>query len=186
VISVQDIRGFIDTPARRHSFYCYSTANFAQESAIFIILVNQFRHDRKKRQAVLINDWFILGQIPAALARGGFISQVNIDDDQAQRTRNAVTGSVAAIGRTFADKVQRHGFFGAIGAKLGDTRLPQGLFDVPWAQVMQLLCDSQRYEPNLFNANSVYQPRGEFAQQMQVLRRHLTEAGFSPDNLGLY
>lgn len=190
---IDEFRAYTSTPARRHTFYCYCTKEFIQDQAIFFMLVEAFRISRRKRQALFLKDWFIDGNIPDALQEGGYLGIVNISSTLQQTVRTNTSNAVSAVGLTFRDKVRSHGFFGAIGKKLGDTSVSGTLFDTPQSQVVSMLDEAGKHgfgrdggAGATYQPDSTYQPLGAFAGQVQILRKHLKTADFDPDELGLY
>lgn len=190
---IDEFRAYTNTPARRHTFYCYCTKEFVQDQAIFFILVEAYRASRRKRQAAFLKDWFIDGNIPDALQDGGYLGIVNISDTLQNTVRANTNNAISAVGLTFRDKVKTHGFFGAIGKKLGDTSISGNLFDAPQNQVVTMLDETGKHgfggvggAGAKYQPDSAYQPLGAFANQMPLLRKHLKTAGFDPDDIGLY
>ena len=194
--------GYVDTPQRRHNLYCYCTHRWAQDSAVFFILVENWRKKRQKRQAQFINDWFIQGNIPDELTKGGYMMQVNLSPKLWDETNANVTNGIAAVGKTFADKRARHGggftgFLGAVGQKLfTDTSLAdEKVFNEAQnvaAVVMQGNNDSGFFGTRnpathfLYNPDATWQHNPIFDKQLPVLKRYLTMNGFSPVELGIY
>jgi hypothetical protein len=191
VITLKDLAGYTNTEARRQVFFSWSTTQFAQDQAVYYLLVKHYRLTPKKKQAQLIKEWFLDGKIPDDLQDKGFLSRVNI----AASVRDEVgktAGYYASI-RTFRDKVAyfaNKGFgAGSIGAAIGlklsgKTKPPADLFDATLTtDFLIMLDDSIRrgYRPD-----GPYQANGTFKTQTQKLRTHLQLAGFEPDFLGVY
>jgi hypothetical protein len=178
------------TKQRRHNFYCTSTISYTQETAIFALCVIGFKQSHKKRQAALLRTWFVDAQIPSALAKGGYISPLNISSDLAATSKTSINAAVDAVGKTFLNKVKNHGgglrgLAGAINQKYGDaTGVDPRLFD----ELLTGTLPEMFAVPAFANSNPdhVQQPNGNFADQIQTLKRHLREADFNPDDLGIY
>lgn len=187
--NVEKFREFTNTPARRHTFYCYCTQKFAQDQAIFFLLVEAFRQSRAKRHAIFINDWFIKGNIPPAL--DGFITQVNISSSLSKSVGGSVDTAVAAVGRTFSDKMAKHGggfggFLGALRQKAGDTGLDADLFKSAQNGMVEMLADPYNKFDSTYQPDGVYQPNPSFSKQLILFRKDLMSAGFDTKDLGLY
>lgn len=195
---IKEFRAYTNTQARRHTFYCYCTKEFIQDQAVFFLLVETYRQSRLKRQALFLNDWFINGNIPDELQDGGYIGIVNISSSLKANVSGQANAAVAAVGRTFSDKMANHGggvggFFGALRQKMGDTKLAGDIFDAPLAQVVTMLDETGKHgfggvggAGATYNADATYQPFGGFAHQVPIFRSHLKTAGFDPDQLGIY
>lgn len=196
--NINDFRNYTNSPARRHTFYCYCTQELVQDQAVFFLLVEAFHQSRLKRQAVFLNDWFILGNIPDDLQDRGYLGIVNIADASKNAVSRNATAAVDAIGKTFGDKMRNKGggikgFFGAMKQKIGDTRVDGALFDQPQAQVVGMLDETGKHgfgrdggAGATYLPDGVYQPRGTFSHQVPLFRKHLKTAGFDPDSLGIY
>ncbi len=193
-----DFRSYTSTPARRHTFYCYCTKELVQDQAIFFLLVEAFRGKRSKRQALFINDWFINGNIPDELQEYGYLTNVNIAADLKNSVSDRAQAAVADVGLTFADKRAKHGggvrgFFGAVAQKFGDTGVSGDMFNAPQAQVVTMLDENGKHGFGgagglgaTYMANGKYQPRAMFSGQVQIFGKYLKEAGFKPNELGIY
>jgi len=190
-------RGFLTTPARRRTFYCYTAKLFLQDQAMFLVLVEAYRASRSKRQALLLTDMFIDGNIPDILAEGGYVTKVNIEKALATTMSAANNAAVNAVGKTFADKQKlagggASGFFGALKAKLSDTKLPEDLFAAAQGQVCVMLSE-HGFDGVSRNLNLVYNPDGTYmppatfsGAQIAALKQILKTGGFDPDDLGIY
>lgn len=195
---IKEFRSHTNTKARRHTFYCYCTKEFIQDQAIFFLLVEAYRESRLKRQALFLTDWFIKGNIPAVLQEGGYVGIVNISSSLQTTVSDRANNAVAAVGRTFSDKMEKHGggvggFFGALRQKIGDTKVSADIFDTPCAQVVSMLDDAGKHgfggvdgTGATYAPDATYQPFGAFAHQVPIFRKHLKTAGFDPDQLGIY
>jgi len=186
--NIEKFREFTNTPTRRHNFYCYCTQRFAQDQAIFFILVEAFRQSRAKRHAIFINEWFIKGNIPPAL--DGFITQANISASLSKNVGGSVDSAVTAVGRTFSDKMAKHGggfggFLGALRQKAGDTGLDADLFQEAQSGVVGMLADPYN-KFDIYKPDNMYQPNPSFSKQLILFRKELMCAGFDAKNLGLY
>ena len=198
VADINDFRNYTNTPARRHTFYCYCTQELVQDQAVFFMLVEAYRQRRLKRQAVFLNDWFILGNIPDELQDRGYLGIVNIADTAKNTVSQNATAAVNAVGKTFADKVRNHGggargIFGAVKQKLGDTKVDGELFNRPQEQVVSMLDETGKHgfghiggAGATYQPDGVYQPRGTFSHQVPIFRKYLKTVDFDPDNLGIY
>ena len=198
VANITDFRNYTNTPARRHTFYCYCTKELVQDQAVFFLLVEAFRQSRLKRQAVFLNDWFILGKIPDELQDRGYLGIVNIADTAKNSVSLSATAEVNRVGKSFGDKMRNNGggvkgFFGAIKQKMGDTRVDGNLFDRPQDQVVSMLDETGKHGFGhdggvgaTYQPDGSYQPRGTFSHQVPIFRKHLKAVGFDPDNLGIY
>ena len=186
--NVDKFRALTNTPARRHSFYCYCSQKFAQDQAIFFLLVEAFRQSRAKRHAIFINEWFIKGNIPATL--DGFITKVNISATLSKSVGGSVDSAVAAVGRTFSDKMAKHGggvggFFGALRQKAGDTGVDADLFKSAQSGMVEMLADPYN-KFDTYNPDNAYQPNPTFSSQLMLFRKELKSSGFDTKDLGLY
>ncbi|MDP4021315.1 hypothetical protein Q8W71_01660 [Methylobacterium sp. NEAU 140] len=184
------IRSWIDTKQRRHNFYCTSTNDYVQETAIFYLCVSQFKVDRRKKQASFLKLWFIDGQIPASLTGNGYLSEVNVGSSTREAGAARVDTAIGAVGRTFADKVANHGgglrgFGSALAQKVGtSTALDPEMFDPLIEDTMVGFKGSTGFKA--YNPDQAKQPNGAFSAQVQILAKNLKENGFDPANLGLY
>jgi hypothetical protein len=185
-IDQRDLENWTDTKAHRRAFYCWSTTVFLQDQAMYWSLVRVFRHDPKKRYASFINDWFIEGNIPEDMQAKGYMSKFNTS---AERSGNiSANVQVANRTKTFAGKMQAAGggvggFFKALKVKLTtDTKLPTNIFDSTIRDLTEMFGDARHN----FQRNQQYQPNGAFADQVQGLKKYLTEAGFDADDIGVY
>ncbi|HEY4253027.1 MAG TPA: hypothetical protein VGM87_17585 [Roseomonas sp.] len=193
---LDDYRRYTSTPARRRTFYCYCTKEFVQDQAAFFVLVEAYRVSRRKKQALFLNDWFINGNIPQTLQAGGYLSIVNIAASLQKSTSDATTAAVAAVGKTFADKMANQGggvggFFGALGKKISGTGVPADLFDAAQGQVVGMLNDRHGFGAQgglgaTYQMDGSYLPNGIYAGQVAAFKSALTTAGFDPDSLGIY
>lgn len=195
--NITHFREFTNNKERRRSFYCYCTNLQSQDQAIFFLLVEAYRVTRRKRQAIFINDWFIKGEIPQTLQAGGYLSKVNIQSAVQKQISSVTADSVAAIGKTFADKVKVNGggifgFFGAMAQKTADNKPPQELFEAAEREVVVMLNGNDNDFGNAegkggkFIPDHFYQPFGAFAAQAQIFKGHVKTADFDPDDLGIY
>lgn len=196
--AIAEFKAYTNTAARRRTFYCYCTKEFVQDQAVFFVLVDAYRTSRRKRQAVFLNDWFINGNIPQTLQEGGYLGIVNIAEAMKKTVSDAANAAVAAVGRSFADKMANQGggvggFFGALGKKITGTGVPANLFDAPQAQVVTMLDEGGKHGFGAKNGagatyrpDGAYQPLGAFTAQAQIFKAHLKTAGFDPDDLGIY
>lgn len=185
------LQSFTNTPARRHTFYCYCTQRYVQDQAVFFLLVDAYRVSRLKRQAEFLNKWFIEGNIPKALEANGYLGIVNISQKLKEFTSEGANKAISDVGRTFADKRAKHGggvsgFFGALKQKLGDTKLEGHLFDSAQTQAAGMLGDRSQGFDTVYQPDGTYQPAGIFAQQVQLLRKELKDVNFDPDSLGIF
>lgn len=196
--NMEDFRKYTSTPKRRNTFYCFCTTRYIQDQAIFFLLVETFRVDKSKRQALFINDWFINGNIPDEFTGNGYLSQVNIEAASKTSISKSTTSAVGAVGLNFADKMSKHGggvsgFFGAVKQKLGNTAISEKLFDAAQGQVRSMLDDQGRHgfgdeggARATYRPDGTYQPIGAFSNQVLGFRRALKVGGFDPDKLGIY
>jgi hypothetical protein len=195
--SIAEFRAYTSTPARRNTFYNYCTTRYVQDQAVFFVLVDAFKAEKRKRQATFINEWFINGNIPDEYTRNGYLGIVNISSGLQGTISTNTTSAVSAVGLKFADKMNNHGggvrgFFGAIRQKLGDTTVSENLFDTAQAQVVTMLSDvghgfgGEGGKGATYKPDGTYQPNGSFSQQVIRFRKDLKEAGFDPDKLGIY
>jgi hypothetical protein len=76
-----DVTDWITGPKPRHNFYCFTTHCFNQAELIFVLMVQQFRGDRKDKQAQLIADWFLAENIPESLREGDYLQDLNVPGD---------------------------------------------------------------------------------------------------------
>jgi len=187
--NVEKFRELTNTPARRHTFYCYCTQKFAQDQAIFFLLVEAFRQSHSKRHAIFINDWFIKGNIPAAL--DGFVTQVNISSSLSKSVGKSVDSAVTAVGKTFSDKRANHGggfggFLGALRQKMGDTGLDADLFKNAQAGMVEMLADPYNKFDDTYKPDGMYQPNPSFSKQLILFRKEIMSVGFDAKDLGLY
>ncbi len=181
---------YTNTRARRHTFFCYCTQKHYSDIAVYWLLVQQFKTDRKTTQAQFIKDWFLDGNIPEILQGGGFLSRANIDGTVSA----PVSGAVEKFAR--ATTFTSGGLFGALQMKIsGATRPPADLFDATLVNLHQGLEDLPIQPKNGYNPDGTYQVRGgtvnsqvqfPIEQQIQILSRNLTLAGFDPDRAGIY
>jgi hypothetical protein len=174
-----------NTPARRHAFFCYMSQKWNEDLGLFWLLVQQFQTDRKKKQALLLKDWFLDGNIPA-----------ECDDDDLRLSRLNIAASVrnpasTAAGRfrsvlTFTQKIDAAGgLMGAIVMKItGESTPPADLFDKALNGIWQPL-QNPAIDLENFNPDGSYKFRGD-ANKMQILSALLTAAGFDPDSAGIY
>lgn len=196
--SIAEFRAYTNTAARRNTFYNYCTTRYVQDQAVFFLLVDAFKADKRKRQATFLNDWFIKGNIPDEHTQNGYLGIVNISSGLQGTISTNTTSAVSAVGRNFADKMNNHGggvsgFFGAIREKLGDTTVSDSLFDAAQAQVVTMLDDNGRHgfggvggAGATYKPDGVYQPVGAFSQQVIRFRKDLKIGGFDPDKLGIF
>ena len=197
--TVEEFREYTNTPKRRHNFYCYCTKRAIQENAIFFLLVEAYRQKRQKRQAQFINDWFIDGNIPKEFTDSGYLAPMNISAQMKAQVSRDVINTLTAVGKTFKDKISRHGggftgFLGAVGQKLAtDTSVSGDLFDGPQAQAATMMTGNNDHgfgKANtsglLFDPDATYQPSPFFNEEVLAFKRHLTLNGFSPTDLGIY
>ncbi len=189
---IDEFRDYTNTRRRRHTFYCYSTKEFVQDQAIFFVLVEAYRKTRSKRQALFLTDWFVEGNIPDDMQDGGYLTNVNISSELKNKISGETRTTVGNVGLTFADKREKHGFWGAVKLKtFGDTKAPEKLFDTAQIQVAKMLDDRHGFggvkgAGATYQPDSSYQPNAVFSGQAQILRKHLKTAGFDPDDLGIY
>lgn len=196
--SITEFRAYTNTPARRNTFYSYCTTRFVQDQAIFFLLVDAFKAEKSKRQAIFLNEWFIKGNIPAEYTDNGYLGIVNISSGMQGTISSGATAAVSAVGRTFADKMSNQGggvrgFFGAVKQKLGDTTVSPTLFDAAQAQVVTMLDDGGRHGFGgvggvgaTYKPDGTYQPIGSFSQQVIRFRKDLKVGGFDADKLGIF
>ncbi len=191
-IEIQELsmyREFTNTPNRRHNFYCYCSHLYCQEMAIFFMLVEDFRRDRRKRQAVFLTEWFVKGNIPKDLKDEGFLTEINISSKQVKEYGARAEGAVNAVGRTFIDKAKNHGggVKGLLGAlkqkKSGNTQISGEIFDDMQIYVIGMLNENRAAD---FKLDHDYMPNGKYAGKIAKLRMALKDAGFDPNGLGIY
>lgn len=186
--SLQALAALLAGRTERRNFYAWSTLEYATESAIFLLMVHQFRQDRKKRQAQLIYDWFIKGEIPEALQDYGYLSRINISSRESQEASTRFNDAMSKVGKTISEKISKHGFVAGVALAIGgDTKLAADLFDPAARLVWSMLVSDSKYgSRSKHQPSAEYQPRASFATQVALLKKAMKEAGFDPDGLGIY
>jgi hypothetical protein len=139
--------------------------------------VQQFKTNPKKGQALLLNSWYIDGQIPPVLGSDGFISRLNINWAEVKEEVENVKKYVRAT--TFTTG----GLLAKLRPSITGIDPPADLFDFTISKLTQALTDLVDAQ---YNADETHQARGDIQQQVQYLSQSLTIAGFDPDDAGIY
>jgi hypothetical protein len=182
-----EILPFMTTPARRRAFYARATHLYNQDQVMFVLLVAAFREGKRKRQALLLQSWFLQDNAPEAVKAAGYVGLINIEIKDIRAGDKAVTDAVAAVGLTLKAKQETHGFFGGLAkAVFGNTALSDTLFDPVENAVRTMLTGDTNFDLDKFKPDSIIQPNGVFAAQAVAARTPLTEAGFDTKSLGIY
>lgn len=182
------------TPDVRRNLYAFSTCWSGTDHIIFALLVHQFRADRRKSQADLIKDLYLLERVPSVLTENGFIGPLNVSTQtrsQFAGLAQDVTDRIDRIGMSFSDKMAKGGnsltgLLKVVDQKItGNSKLPADLFD----EVVDSI-KSEIFE-NLgrgggFDPKRTYKPSSKYAKEVIYAKVIFTKAGFDARFLGVY
>jgi hypothetical protein len=188
--SLEEARQWCSNKTRYHNLYCFGWQQSSYDQVIPFILIEAYRVNRRKRQAVFINEWFVKGNIPDQFKV--YFDKVNVAGAKLDIEYNKISGVISDIGRTFGDKIDKQGgglagFFGAIELSIfGDTKPPEKLFDNIQSELARMFDTGSTGAFYSFKPDKKYQSPGQFSNLIIEFKKILTENGFDPDQIGIY
>ena len=175
-----------NTRKRRHNLFCSATVVYAQNEPIAWLMLRSFRESGERRQAELIEQWFINDQIPKELESKSFITEINL------KKRESIMASIplaSSLPQT-PPSSSKGGFaslFTPLRRKSSTINAGSEMYDNLEEAIAFNIIDGMPDYPNSFlNPDQMLQPNPVFARQTQYLKLLLAAYTFDPDRMGIY
>ncbi len=188
--NVTDVRRMASTPEGKRAVYVCCLRQYASENFVAFMCIEQFSRERKKRQALMICQWFIDEDFPEEVS--SLMTAINMSGDEkkeAAREYSKIKKKIDAIGKTMKDKVKKHGggiggFIGALKQKATtSTKIDGKFFDTMQDQAAWNIRAAVVQEGGLDESAA---PDARWINHIIALKRELKIAGFDPDAMGIY
>ncbi len=186
-IFLQDVA---TTSKRRHNLFCWSTKASNQNEVIAWLMLRSFRESGERRQAELIEEWYINKSIPKELEANWFVDELNLGKGS---TLLGSLPSASSLPQTSNSSSSRRGMktgiFTSLRRKSASINADFSMYDELERVVAQNIAGHPATDYRtkaLCDLDKWTQPNPMFARQTHYLKLILAAHTFDPDRMGIY